>query len=71
MNKVQISGTGLFTPTESITNEELVLSYNKYVDEFNESNKVDIETGKINSLEKSSAEFIEKASGVKSRYVSK
>ena len=69
MNKVQISGTGLFTPTESITNEELVLSYNKYVDEFNESNKVDIETGKINSLEKSSAEFIEKASGVKSRYV--
>ena len=69
MNKVQISGTGLFTPTESITNEELVLSYNKYVDEFNESNKIDIENGKINSLEKSSAEFIEKASGVKSRYV--
>lgn len=69
MTKVQISGTGLFTPSESISNEELVLSYNKYVDEFNAVNKKNIENGSLKSLEKSSAEFIEKASGVKSRYV--
>ena len=34
MFKVQISGTGLFTPQEKISNEELVDSYNKYVDEY-------------------------------------
>ena len=69
MYKAQISGTGLYTPKEKISNEELVQSYNKYVDEFNKINSHDIETGKIQPLEKSSAEFIEKASGVKSRYV--
>ena len=69
MFKVQISGTGLFTPKEKISNEELVDSYNKYVDEYNSSNSADINNGRVEPLEKSSAEFIEKASGVKSRYV--
>ena len=69
MYKVQISGTGLYTPKEKISNEELVQSFNKYVDEFNETNSEDIKNGKTQPLEKSSAEFIEKASGVKSRYV--
>jgi 3-oxoacyl-[acyl-carrier-protein] synthase III len=69
MYKVQISGTGLYTPKEKISNEELVQSFNKYVDEFNEINSQDIKSGKVQPLEKSSAEFIEKASGVKSRYV--
>ena len=69
MKKVQISGTGLFTPEESISNEELVLSYNKYVNEFNSTHQQEIKNGKIIPLEESSSEFIEKASGVKSRYV--
>ena len=69
MYKVQISGTGLYTPKEKISNDELVQSFNKYVDEFNEINSEDIKNGKTQPLEKSSAEFIEKASGVKSRYV--
>jgi len=69
MARVQISGTGLFTPKESISNEELVSSFNKFVDEYNESNKESIQKGEISSLEKSNADFIEKASGVKSRYV--
>ena len=69
MYKVQISGTGLYTPKEKISNEELVQSFNRYVDEFNEINSEDIKNGKTQPLEKSSAEFIEKASGVKSRYV--
>ena len=69
MARVQISGTGLFTPKESISNEELVSSFNKFVDEYNESNKESIQKGEVSSLEKSNADFIEKASGVKSRYV--
>ena len=69
MARVQISGTGLFTPKESISNDELVSSFNKFVDEYNESNKESIQKGEISSLEKSNADFIEKASGVKSRYV--
>ena len=69
MVRVQISGTGLFTPKESISNEELVSSFNKFVDEYNDSNKESIQKGEISALEKSNADFIEKASGVKSRYV--
>ena len=69
MHKVQISGTGLFTPSESISNEELVISFNKFVDEYNAEYKKEIESGSVQSLEKSSVEFIEKASGVKSRFV--
>ena len=69
MVRVQISGTGLFTPKESISNEELVSSFNKFVEEYNESNKESIHKGELSSLEKSNADFIEKASGVKSRYV--
>ena len=69
MVRVQISGTGLFTPKESISNEELVNSFNKFVDEYNESNKESIQKGEVSALEKSNADFIEKASGVKSRYV--
>ena len=69
MTKVQISGTGLFTPKEILTNDELVKSYNCFVDEFNLENKDKIDKGEIDELQKSNTEFIEKASGVKSRYV--
>jgi beta-ketodecanoyl-[acyl-carrier-protein] synthase len=69
MTRIQISGTGLFTPKEVLTNDELVDSYNKFVDEFNLENKDRIASGDIEELQKSSSEFIEKASGVKSRYV--
>ena len=37
---VVISGTGLFTPKEFITNEELVQSFNQFVINFNEENKI-------------------------------
>ena len=69
MTRIQISGTGLFTPKEVLTNDELVDSYNKFVDEFNIENKDRIASGEIEELQKSSSEFIEKASGVKARYV--
>ncbi len=67
--RVVISGTGLFTPSEAISNAELVETFNAYVDRFNESNNEAIEKGEIEALQHSSAEFIEKASGIKSRYV--
>ncbi len=64
-----ISATGLFTPEESITNEELVASFNEYVDRFNAANAEAIEVGETEALTYSSVEFIEKASGIKARHV--
>ncbi len=69
MTEVVISGTGLYTPEQSISNEELVLAFNQYVDLFNEENAVDIEAGQCEPLSHSSVEFVEKASGIKSRFV--
>lgn len=66
---VVISGTGLFTPPESISNDELVSCFNTYVDSFNNKNEQAIEKGEVNPLSHSSSAFIEKASGIKSRYV--
>ena len=64
-----ISATGLYTPSEIVTNEELVASFNTYVERFNERNAAEIEAGTVTSLAPSSVEFIEKASGIKSRHV--
>lgn len=64
-----ISGAGLYTPPHSISNEELVNSYNAYADMFNAANADAISAGSVTALEHSSAGFIEKASGIKSRYV--
>ncbi|MHA7818837.1 MAG: beta-ketoacyl-ACP synthase III [Erythrobacter sp.] len=64
-----ISATGLFTPEESITNEELVASFNEYVDRFNAANADAIDAGEVEALTYSSVEFIEKASGIKARHV--
>lgn len=66
---VRIVATGLFTPPYSISNEELVEAFNAYVDKFNTSNAPEISSGEVEPLQKSSAEFIEKASGIKARYV--
>jgi beta-ketodecanoyl-[acyl-carrier-protein] synthase len=64
-----ISATGLFTPAESITNEELVAAFNAFVDKHNAAHADAIEAGENEPLTYSSVEFIEKASGIKSRYV--
>jgi len=45
MKKVLISGTGLFTPEESITNQELIDSFNAYVELFNQRHAAEIELG--------------------------
>ena len=69
MPDIVISGTGLYTPEESISNRELVDSFNAYVDIYNREHAAQIEAGEIAALQPSSAEFVEKASGIQSRYV--
>ena len=64
-----ISATGLWTPPHTVTNEELVESYNAWADRWNEANKAEIEAGTLEAKTHSNVEFIEKASGIKSRYV--
>ena len=64
-----ISATGLFTPEESISNAELVASFNEFVRRHNAANADAIAAGEATALEPSSVEFIEKASGIKARHV--
>ena len=64
-----ISATGLFTPEESISNAELVASFNEFLRRHNAANADAIAAGEATALEPSSVEFIEKASGIKARHV--
>lgn len=66
---VILSGTGIYRPEDVVTNEELVKTFNEYVDLYNEQNKAAIEKKQLEPLLYSDSEFIEKASGIKSRYV--
>ncbi|GJL91084.1 beta-ketoacyl-ACP synthase III [Hyphococcus sp.] len=66
---VRIAATGLFTPPNSISNDELVSAFNAYVELFNRQNADAINAGEMEPLSPSSSEFVEKASGIKSRFV--
>lgn len=67
--KVVISGAGIWNPPNVLTNEELVGAYNAYAEKYNRENEAKIESGELPAKPSSSAEFIEKASGIKSRYI--
>jgi beta-ketodecanoyl-[acyl-carrier-protein] synthase len=69
VSSVVISGSGLWKPDHSISNEELVAAYNAYAEQFNHQHLKEIELGELEPKPLSSAEFVEKASGIKSRYV--
>lgn len=69
MTRPVISATGLWTPPYSISNAELVESYNAWADTWNRENEAEIKSGLMDPKTHSSVEFIEKASGIKSRYV--
>jgi beta-ketodecanoyl-[acyl-carrier-protein] synthase len=69
MHTPAITGTGVFTPSERITNAELVTAFNAYVDLYNAEHAAEIAAGDRAPLQYSSEEFIEKASGIQSRYV--
>lgn len=69
MTAAVISGTGLFTPPETVDNSELVAAFNTYVERFNDEHADAIARGEVTALQPSSSEFIEKASGIKRRHV--
>lgn len=69
LNTAVISATGLYTPPHAISNDELVHAFNAYVNQYNETHRAQIDAGSLTELRESSSEFIEKASGIKSRYV--
>ncbi|MDU9003115.1 beta-ketoacyl-ACP synthase III [Sedimentitalea todarodis] len=64
-----ITGTGLFTPEQTISNAELVKAFNAYADMFNAENAEAIAAGEVEAQDHSSEEFIFKASGIEQRHV--
>ena len=69
MSHAVIAATGLFTPEQSISNAELVEAYNAWAENWNRDHALQIAEGDVAALTPSSVEFIEKASGIKSRFV--
>ncbi len=64
-----ISGSGVFTPEQIITNDELVATFNAYADKYNAENAEAITAGEMEAKAYSSSEFIVAASGIHQRYV--
>ncbi|MEL6620075.1 MAG: beta-ketoacyl-ACP synthase III [Pseudomonadota bacterium] len=64
-----ITGTGVYTPQQSISNAELVEAFNSYADRFNAEHADAIAAGTVTAKDHSSEDFIFKASGIESRYV--
>lgn len=62
MKPAALVATGVYVPPLSISNEELVAAFNRYVEERQQADP-------HAELAASSSEFIEKASGIRSRYV--
>ncbi len=69
MHQAAITGHGVFTPSEIITNDELVVAFNAYADRWNAEHADDIAAGRAEAKEHSSSEFIFAASGIEQRYV--
>jgi beta-ketodecanoyl-[acyl-carrier-protein] synthase len=67
--QVYITGTGVFTPTDSISNDELVAAFNAFADAENAANQDAILAGTKAEVPQSSSEFILKASGIERRFV--
>ncbi|WP_341366452.1 beta-ketoacyl-ACP synthase III [Yoonia sp. BS5-3] len=69
MHNVAITGTGVFTPSAVISNDELVAAFNTYADLWNAENADAIAAGNAAAKEHSSSDFIVAASGIEQRYV--
>lgn len=69
MHSAAITGTGVFTPKNIITNDELVAAFNAYADLFNAENADAIAKGDVEAKPQSSADFIYAASGIERRFV--
>ena len=66
--KAVIRSSGLWVPGETISNDELVACFNSYVERFNTEHAEAIKRGSVEPKNPSSSSFIEKASGIRSRY---
>jgi beta-ketodecanoyl-[acyl-carrier-protein] synthase len=60
LHQAVIAATGLYTPPHSLSNAELVETFNAYVERFNATNAQAIEAGEVAALTPSSVEFIER-----------
>ncbi|MCT4611213.1 MAG: beta-ketoacyl-ACP synthase III [Pelagimonas sp.] len=69
MYQPAITGHGVFTPEQIITNDELVEAFNAYADLWNADHAPQIEAGEVEPIGHSSSEFILSASGIENRYV--
>ena len=69
MHTVAITGTGVFTPSQVISNDELVVAFNAYADLWNAENAEAIAAGQVETKAHSSSAFILAASGIESRFV--
>jgi beta-ketodecanoyl-[acyl-carrier-protein] synthase len=69
MPQPAITGTGVFTPSQVITNDELVTAFNAYADRWNAENADAIAAGDAEAKQHSSSGFILAASGIEQRFV--
>ncbi len=69
MYQPAISGHGVFTPAQSISNDELVEAFNAYAEGWNARNAEKIAAGEVEAKTPSSADFIFSASGIERRFV--
>ena len=69
MHPAVISGTGIYVPPHVVSNAELVASFNTYVHQTNAAQAAAIAAGAAEPLVESSEAFIDKASGIRQRYV--
>jgi beta-ketodecanoyl-[acyl-carrier-protein] synthase len=69
MYQPAITGHGVFTPEQTITNDELVSAFNAYVTQWNADNAEAIAAGELDAMGPSSSDFIVSASGIEHRYV--
>lgn len=64
-----ITGSGVWHPEHALTNEALCVAFNEFVRRDNAKHAEAIAAGTHEPLKESSPEFIERASGIKQRYV--
>jgi len=69
MKDAAITGSGVFTPAEVVTNDELVAAYNAHADAFNAAHADEIASGVVAAKPHSSSQFIHDASGIERRHV--
>ena len=69
MHQPAITGTGVFTPSQVITNDELVTAFNAHADRWNAANAQAIAAGEVEAKAHSSSDFILAASGIEQRFV--